>query len=405
LSIPAQGIDLLSVLLIIFLGRTLGYIFSRFGFQSLVGEVLGGIILSPLVLSLITPNATLEVFSFFGIIMLMVLSGLLTNFTLFSKQKFQSFTIAFFGVVVSMVLVICVLLPFNVPLIAIIFTAILLSNSAIEVCTKIMMERMPDGKTYATIVGASFFDDILAVFLIGIITSAAFHTFSPMDLGINVVIVGLFLLISLYIIPIIFEKIKILDRALLKRGKEEKILLTFTILFSLGMALAAKLAGLSEVIGAYVGGLVIGKWASKVGPMLKRRIAYEHLLRDIQPVVIAIFSPLFFGYIGVILGGIIASEGISLTTIVIASLLSVAAIAGKILGCGLGAKLSSYPKEDSLLIGTAMIGRGALEMVLVNLAYLAGIISAELFVAIVIATLVTVISAPILYAKVHEKYF
>ena len=405
MSIPAQGIDLLSVLLIIFLGRTLGYIFSRFGFQSLVGEVLGGIILSPLVLSLITPNATLEVFSFFGIIMLMVLSGLLTNFTLFSKQKFQSFTIAFFGVVVSMVLVICVLLPFNVPLIAIIFTAILLSNSAIEVCTKIMMERMPDGKTYATIVGASFFDDILAVFLIGIITSAAFHTFSPMDLGINVVIVGLFLLISLYIIPIIFEKIKILDRALLKRGKEEKILLTFTILFSLGMALAAKLAGLSEVIGAYVGGLVIGKWASKVGPMLKRRIAYEHLLRDIQPVVIAIFSPLFFGYIGVILGGIIASEGISLTTIVIASLLSVAAIAGKILGCGLGAKLSSYPKEDSLLIGTAMIGRGALEMVLVNLAYLAGIISAELFVAIVIATLVTVISAPILYAKVHEKYF
>ncbi len=405
MSIPAQGIDLLSVLLLIFLGRTLGYLFSKFGFESLVGEVLGGIILSPLVLSLITPNPTLEVFSFFGIIMLMILSGLLTNFTLFSKQKFQSFTIAFFGVVVSMVLVIFVLLPFNLPPIAIIFTAILLSNSAIEVCTKIMMERMPDGKTYATIVGASFFDDILAVFLIGIITSAAFNNFNPIDLGINVILVSLFLLISLYIIPIIFERIKILNRALLKKGKEEKIFLTFTILFSLGMALAAKLAGLSEVIGAYVGGLVIGKWASKVGPMLKRRIAYEHLLRDIQPVVIAIFSPLFFGYIGITLGGIIASEGISITTLIIASLLSVAAIAGKILGCGFGAKLCSYPKEDSLLIGTAMIGRGALEMVLVNLAYLAGIISAELFVAIVIATLVTVIAAPILYAKVHKKYF
>ena len=335
----------------------------------------------------------------------MVLSGLLTNFTLFSKQKFQSFTIAFFGVVVSAGLVMEVLLPFNIPAISIIFTAILLSNSAIEVCTKVMMDKMPDGKIYATIVGASFFDDILAVFLIGIITSVAFNNFQVVNLGINVIMVLLFLLVSLYIIPIIFDKIKILDKALLKKGKEEKILLTFTILFSLGMALSAKLVGLSEVIGAYVAGLVIGRWASKVGPMLKRRIAYEHLLRDIEPVVIAIFSPLFFGYIGIILGEIIATEGISFITILIASLLSIAAISGKVIGCGVGAKISEYDKGDSLLIGTAMVGRGALEMVLVNLAYIAGIISAEIFVAIVIATLVTVIAAPILYTRVHKKYF
>ena len=77
----------LSILLLIFLRRFLGLIFSKYKFQSLVGEVIEGIVLSPAGQGVLYPNDNLKIFSQFGIIMLMLLSGLLTDFKSFKEYK------------------------------------------------------------------------------------------------------------------------------------------------------------------------------------------------------------------------------------------------------------------------------------------------------------------------------
>ncbi len=396
---------LLSLLLLIFLGRTLGLLFVRFKFQSLIGEVLGGLILSPLILGLVSPNETLMLFSQFGIIVLMLLSGLLTDFKSFEEFKGASIMVGVLGVLVSIVLIFFTLLAFGMSIQSSLFISVVLSNTAVEVCATILLKSGASKKIHAIIMGASFVDDIVAVFLIGVVGSLTLgNEFSLLSLSILSIKVILFIAITLLGIPYLFERFSLIDKFIGSGPQREKVLLTFTVLFAILMGIVAMYSGLQVVIGAYIGGLIIGKWGSKVGPMLKRRVAYEELVDDISSYSHALFTPLFFGYVGVVLGNVIYEFGLDVSFVSIILLLTVVALAAKFVGCGAGAKISGLDLKSAGFVGIAMGGRGALEMVLLTLGYEKGIISASLFASVVIVTLLTVIITPILFSIYERKF-
>jgi Kef-type K+ transport system membrane component KefB len=265
------------------------------------------------------------------------------------------------GVVVTFFLVLIpiyfILGPmYDISLVSALFIAAIISNTAIEVSAALLMESK-FVKLKTVIIGASFVDDILAVFLIGLISPFAAegiqtpHLESILYLAVLIII---FLVVSLTIATKIFDAI--FERL---KGHEGKITLTATLVTGFGFAIIAKLVGLHEVIGAYIAGLIIGKWGSQVTPLLRRRIAWEKLKYDIDTPLRAIFGPLF--------------------------------------GCGLGAKLSKFNKKESVMIGYAMCGRGALELVLLNFALNINLIDETIFTALVFVTISTVILTPILY--------
>ena len=88
----------------------------------------------------------------------------------------------------------------------------------------------------------------------------------------------------------------------------------------------------------------------------------------------------------------------------LAAILIVLAMAGKILGCGLGSIASRLGNKEAIVVGTAMCGRGALELVLLRYGVGLGIISETMFLALVITTLATIIITPILYVYVKKWY-
>jgi len=398
---------LLFVLLLLLVGRSLGHIFERFGFQSLIGEVLAGIILGPIMFSIaapfvIEPIDELRVLSQFGVLMLMLLSGLMTDYQTFLKNYRASVFIGAMGVIVTFLII---FLPFhfiigpiyNLSFLANIFIAAILSNTAIEICAGVLLySKRP--KLKAVIIGASFVDDIIAVFLIGIVSTAVYSGQTPtMDsIGVLSIKVILFLTFSLFIASTIIEKIY--DKLVGGRGK---ITLTVTLIIAFLFAIVASLVGLHEVIGAYIAGLIIGKWGERVGPMLKRRIAWEKLKTDIDTPLRAIFGPLFFGFIGlsIILPNI--DDLFQIVPLII--ILVVLAILGKIIGCGIGAKLFKFSNTESLALGCAMCGRGALELVLVSFGYDAGLINDTFFTALVLVTVSTVIITPIIYTVAERR--
>ncbi len=67
----------------------------------------------------------------------------------------------------------------------------------------------------------------------------------------------------------------------------------------------------------------------------------------------------------------------------------VIATAGKVLGCGLGARWSGFNSRESWAIGFGMNARGAMEIILGLLALQAGVIGERLFVALVVMALAT----------------
>ncbi len=392
---------LLPVVLLLLFGRTLGHVFQRYGFQSLIGEVLAGILLGPVLLSIIAPyfiapTRELLVLSQFGVLMLMLLSGLMTDYQAFFKQRRASIFIGISGVAVTFLMIYLPLHFIIGPIYHLsnmtnLFIAAILSNTAIEICAGILL-RSQRPKLKAVIIGASFVDDIIAVFLIGIVSSMAYSGSTPSIQSIAIlsieiiVFLAVSLLVASYVIERLFDKII---------GGRSKITLTVTLIVGFTFAIISSLIGLHEVIGAYIAGLIIGKWGARVGPMLKRRIAWEKLKTDIDTPLRAIFGPLFFGFIGLsIVFPAIDDLHSALPLIIIISIL---AILGKIIGCGLGAKLFNFSNSESLTLGCAMCGRGALELVLISFGHEAGLINDTIFTTLVMVTVITVITTPIMY--------
>jgi Kef-type K+ transport system membrane component KefB len=366
-----------------------------------MGEVIAGLILGPAVLGLIVFSAAeetpLEYFSQFGIIMLMLLAGLITDFESFAENKMSSIVIGAFGVVFSFVII---FLPIRfllgVDFLPSLFIAAILSNTAIEVCAGILIHT-DNQKIKNVVLGASFVDDIIAVFLIGIVSSYVFlgERLDIVGLGWLAIRVIIFLFVTLVVVSWPLEKL--FDR--LHKGSEEyKLMLTTTFILTFLFALVATWVGLHYVIGAYIAGLMVGKWGSKIGPLLRRRITWRKIVEDIDSPLRAIFGPIFFGYIGLSVS-ILIKEG-NTTFGAVAPLifvLVILAFLGKILGCGIGARICKFSKSDSYTIGTAMCGRGALELVLLSFGLEIEAITESQFIALVIVTLVTILLTPILY--------
>ena len=403
-----MGIDLLGVLVLILLGRSLGILVSRFGFQSIIGEVGGGMVLGALVvLGLIAvDSATMSAFSELGIILVMLLAGIVTDFRAFSQHKKTSIIVGSLGVVVTIGISFLPLVWLNLEwlgmdwdraVISALFIAVIISNTAIEVTAKIFENRSTSGRLYPILMGASFVDDIAAAFLIGLVSSLARSggAESGLEIARLSAMVTVFLLASFLVVSRLVEML--FDRFLGGKEKSEKVLLTATILLAFLFAIAARQFGLHEVIGAYMAGLVVGRWGSRFGPLLKRRVAWTKLIKEIDPPLRAIFGPLFFGFIGLTFALIIFQSRPGPLVLPLAALLLGLAVAGKVLGCGLGAKVSGLEKGDALVVGAAMCGRGALELVLIRYGMEIGLINAPGFLALVMMTLATMVVTPVLY--------
>mgnify|MGYP000465734484 CR=1 FL=1 len=87
--------EFLLALLVLFLyAKVLGETLHYFGFPSLVGEVLVGIVLGPAILGWITPDAYIEGVAMLGLVVLMLVAGMNSRFDLLSKLKFKSAVIS-----------------------------------------------------------------------------------------------------------------------------------------------------------------------------------------------------------------------------------------------------------------------------------------------------------------------
>jgi len=171
----------------------------------------------------------------------------------------------------------------------------------------------------------------------------------------------------------------------------------FFLAFSLGIV--SKWVGLHEVIGVYIAGLLLSSWSQVPDPMMKRGVAFMKFKTFFTRMTESLFSPIFFGVVGIILGSALVTEGGgSVPYIMLGSLaLFLLAIAGKSIGCGLGARLKGTVPSGAMLIGVAMWGRGALELILIKTGLREGFISPEEFSMVVLMTMLTILITPLAY--------
>lgn len=84
-------------------------------------------------------------------------------------------------------------------------------------------------------------------------------------------------------------------------------------------------------------------------------------------------------------------------------MLYASAVLGKLLGCGLGAKLFGLSWMDSALIGIGMGGRGSLELAILTFGLSAGLIDQGLFATVIVVSMLTALTTPIFFREFIKR--
>lgn len=224
-------------------------------------------------------------------------------------------------------------------------------------------------------------DDILGLIILAIVSSLVINGVIKIGMICEIVILALmFFAGAIWIGPWTIRKgvrfFSFMD------PWEAKLCTSF--IFLMGLAWFATLVQLATIIGAFVAGMIIHDgFFEKQDRTNKIPRGIKELMAPLE----ALFAPLFFTLIGIQ----VKIESFFDWHVVLTAIgLIVAAVLGKLVS-----GIASVYKEDRLLIGIGMSPRGEVGLVFASIGKTLGVISDQLFAAIILMVIVTTLLAPI----------
>ncbi len=388
---------ILSIVLVIVVAKLLSEPLRRAGIHSIVGDIVAGLLLGPTVLGLVYPTTGLKALADFSLIILMLYTGLNSNLRVLSEHKAKIVLTGISGAFFTFIIVFIAAYFYGFNLFTALFIAIALSNTATETVAA-MIERS-GRRLSATIqnilVGASFVDDVLAIYLITLLRTLPMGSFNIVELTVITAKIALFMIVVLYFSKILVERY---SSWILRLFSDPARMTMTTVLLAFILALTARLVGLNEVIGAYLGGLAVSRLKNTRDPTLLGIIRISELADELRVMLEGIFTTIFFAYVGL-------NYNPTTTPSPILILLFIAlALIGKFIGCSLPLLLMKTPKHEAVIIGVGMGGRGALETAIILYAQQYGLIGPTEYATILTVMLGTAIITPILFGLTLKKY-
>jgi len=377
---PNLGLELS----IILFASLLGFVLARKINQSAtIGAILIGIIIGPSVLHLVGYDELVKILAEMGAIFLMFSIGLECKFR--EIYNFKNTIIAALGVVVPFAAGFFLAGFFQYGFIQSMFIATAITATSIAITANVLKEmgKLETGIA-KTIIGAAVVDDVLALIVLAITTGIAKSQLSiegiALKAGIAVAYFIIAALLGNYLSKIL---VKIDENAV--KGNLPQLTLFFALTIAFFYSATAEAIGLSGIVGAFLAGVSLE--SAKIKSYREGASYFE-----------MVFSAIFFVSLGILVDLKLAGNaGIFLIA------LTIVAVFSKIIGCGIGAKLLKHSSRESLLIGIGMMPRGEVAMIIGLIGLTSGIISQEIYISIIIMSLLTTIFAPIALKKLFGK--
>jgi Kef-type K+ transport system membrane component KefB len=410
---------LIQLIVIIAAARGFGALARKLGQPSVVGEIVAGLLLGPSLLGWFCPqlfaaifqpslgdvpqpvaDATIaKVFTIIaqiGLILLLFLVGLEFEGSHVRSHGRAAVLISLAGIAVPFALG-ASLAPFihshlelhptggEIPLLGLtLFLGVALSITAIPVLGRIMMElNITRTRLGAITITAAAVDDACGWILLATVAAIVKANFNP---ALTFRMVGLTVMFVLFLVfiarPLLVRYFATSLRA--SRGKLSVNALAVLFVSLFLCAVATNLIGIFAVFGAFLLGAVLSAQAEL------REVAAEKL----HDVVTGFFVPVFFAYTG------LRTDVTSLNTgaaWVIFAVVVLAAVTGKLLGCGVAARVSGFRWREAFIIGAMMNSRGLMALIAINLGYELGVVPRSLFsVLVLMALATTMLTTPML---------
>ncbi len=396
--------ELLVILLILLaLTRTFGEVAHRLGLPPLMGELIAGIALGAVAhaysasipaLAGLRDNPVFIALTDLGIFFLMLYGGVQLRASELAEVSKRAAVVAACGlllpVTVGFGLAWAYLPESDLKLAQCLFVGTALAITAVPVSIRVLMDlgqlQSTAGKT---IVAAALIDDLLSLILLAFLTGLIGTRQLPGSMSVVVLIgsIVLFFVVTLIVGRVIVPRVGRLVRSL----KTAEFEFTSLLLAALAFAVLAELLHLHFVLGAFVAGL-----------LFERRVAggeiYDEVKKRLGAITLGFLAPIFFASIGIYLDfSAVVKMPVFLTILIVVAFLT------KLVGAGLPAWVMGLSRRDALAVGVGMSARGAVELIIANIALRAGLFTqpdppstrvTSLFSAIVMVAIVTTLATP-----------
>ena len=368
-----------------------GWLAQRVGQSRVMGQIAGGILLGPSVLSRVAPQAAtalfppssltaLEVLSTVGLVLFMFLVGTELDEQQVRRQRGSAALASALSIVLPFALALAIAAPLRarfapgaaaVPFA--LFLAIAMSVTAFPVLAQILAERKlektPLGTTALLSAAVS---DLVAWLLLAVALSLVPHA------GEAVAFSWRALWLAVYG-AIMFGVVRPLAAWMARRYRDRELSYeAFGCMLALALASAAatEAIGVHPLFGAFVAGLCF-----------PRVEAWQRLVRTrLETAVSLLLLPLFFALTGMRTRlDLLSGPSVWVWT----GLVLLVAVAGKMGGAVLGGRWTGQSWRDALALGALLNTRGLVELIVLNIAYQAHVFSPTLFTMLVVMALVT----------------
>jgi len=369
-----SGKLLLDLFLMFAGGKVLAEVLERLRQPAVVGELLAGVVLGPSLLALVSPSELTQGLAEIGAIFLLFTVGLETRPRDLLQVGWTAALVATLGVVVPFILGFLYLRAIDRSMVESIFVGAALVATSVGITARVLADAgVLSTRVALVILGAAVADDILGMIVLAVVSSLSAGEIHYLQLAVvSVEAIG-------FSVFILFFGSRVVGRfqTRVERLRTRNSAFILSIVLCLGLSLASIYIGMAAIIGAFLAGLALADYTE------------QWRLRDNAHPVMEFLAPFFFVLLGVQVDLRAIYQPALLWTIAVVSLL---AIVGKLVGCGLGALSLGF--KNAVRIGVGMVPRGEVGLIVAAVGLKLHTVSAEVYTVVVAMCIVTTLFAP-----------
>ncbi len=372
----SHSVQILFQIFVMFtVAKLFGVVGERLKIPAVISEITAGILIGPYVLGLVHPEDWTLALAELGAIILLFDVGLDQKLSDLVKVGRTALLVAVLGVVIPFFLGYGLLeLTGEHSHIESIFMGAAMVATSVGITARVLQELGVLKTVVATVIlGAAVIDDILGMIVLAVVSSLGEGQVDYVQIGsVTAMAVGF----TLFIVLVGRRVIRRVTPRVQQFAASDPYF-PLALIICLGLSLMAAKIRIAAIIGAFLAGMVFSE--EELTPALKTKIhaLYEFLV------------PFFFVAMGMQMDLSVLKRG---EILLLAGVVTVLAIAGKLVGCGLGAYGLGW--RSAIRIGVGMVPRGEVGIIVASIGLGLHTISNEIYAVVIIMVLITTLMAP-----------
>lgn len=376
--------------IIIIFAKAFGILARRCKAPQVVGEIIAGLLIGPSVLGFVQQTDFLMEMAEVGVVLLMFSAGLETDLKELMKTGPVAFLIACAGVFVPLALGALLYMGFygmapwgSDKFYTAVFFGVIMTATSVSITVQSLKEmgKLKE-KVGTTIVSAAIIDDVIGILVLTFVIGFKNPESNP---GSVVISTFIFFVLAFGLGMVLYRVFKMLDTRYPHTRRIPIISLALCFFFAYA---AEKYFGIADITGAYVAGIIL--CSIKDSSYIDEKMEVSSYM---------IFGPVFFASIGIKT----SIDNINGEILLFSVFFVLVALLGKIIGCGLMARLCKFKTLDSLKIGVGMMTRGEVALIVAQKGLSVGLLTPIYFTSVILLIIVSSISTPIILKLLYAK--